>query len=222
MSGGPAAASARACASAPARGGSNSTASKRASFGADERPTEEVAGLGMNGAQPGRCAGGARERRDRRRVGIDGEDLVLARQPQREGAGAAEEVGDPFGALQRRRRAVGERLFARCGRLQEAAGRRRRQHVAEQDLGRPAFDDRLAVDGQARQIEPLGGDGELAPRQVVGRAGAAQIEIEPAERRRRLDVERLADAAHRRGERVGGGNRAGEAGARTAGRRRRR
>ena len=137
---------------------------------------------------------------------------MLARQTQREGARAAEEIGDPPRAGERRRRAVGERPLARCGRLQEAAGRRRRQHVAEQDLRRPAFDDRLAMDGKPRQIEPLGGGGELAPRQVVGRARAAQIEIEPAERRRRLDVERLADAAHRRGERVGGGNRAGEAG----------
>ena len=87
-----------------------------------------------------RRAAGALQRRDRGGVGIGGEDFVIARQAQREGAGAAEEIGDAPRAAQRRRRALGQRCSP-ARRLQKAAGRRDRQHVAESDCGGAALDD---------------------------------------------------------------------------------
>ena len=89
------------------------------------------------------------------------------------------------------------------------------------DLGRPSLDDRLAVDRQARQIELFGGDGELAPRQ--------RRPASPEPRRSKSSPPSvavawmssgLADAAHRAGERVGGGGSRRRGRARTADRRR--
>ncbi len=133
---------------------------------------------------------------------------MALRQAQGEGAGAAKEVGDAPRAFQRALRAVRQRALARQRRLQEAARRRRDPRLPEGDLRRAALDDDLAVVGYARQIEPLRGLDELAPRGRIERPGAAKIEIEPAERRRRLDVERLAQAAQSAGERPRRGNRA--------------
>ncbi len=75
-------------------------------------------------------------------------------------------------------------------------------------MRRAPLDDDLAMVRHARQIEPVRGFDQLAPRRRVERPGAAQVEIEPAERRRRLNVERLVRAAQIRRERPRRGNRA--------------
>ena len=54
-----------------------------------------------------------------------------AREPQRERAGAAEQVRDPFRIPERALGKLGEPRFSRFGRLQEAAGRQSRHSVAE-------------------------------------------------------------------------------------------
>ena len=79
----------------------------------------------MTALQARRFASGALQRRDRGGVGIDREDLASRGEAQREGAGAAEEIGDAPRAFQALQRSLGERLFARHRRLQKPAGRRR-------------------------------------------------------------------------------------------------
>ena len=150
------AASARACSSAPARGGSMSAASNAASSSGSQRTAEEIARLGRDLAQARRVGGGARERGDRGGVRVGGENLTPTGEPQREGARAAEQVRDPFRARERRSANSREPRFSRLGRLQEAAGRQPRQRLAEGDARRPALDHDLAVIGDAREIERFG------------------------------------------------------------------
>ena len=88
----------------------------------------------------GVVSGRAGERGDRVSVGVGGVNLAPAGEPEREGAGAAEQIRD-FSCL--RERLLGERSephFARFGRLQEAAGRQLDQRFAELDARRPALD----------------------------------------------------------------------------------
>ena len=156
------AANCRACASAPARGGSkrapSNPESSLAPSGRRKRSRVSVA----TGLRPAVPAAASSEGPDRRGVRIDGEDLVRAREAEREGAGAAEEVGDPLRAFQR---LIGDRRQPRLsvfGRLKKAAGRQRDQRVAEGDARRPALDDDRAVVGDAGEVERLGGADELA------------------------------------------------------------
>ena len=111
---------------APARGGSNSTRVEGVEFvGAAAAAGRDRAPPPRSRASPRRVPRAAPQRRDGGGVGIGGEDFVRAGEPQREGAGAAEEIGDAPRALQRAATAPrGQRALARDRRLQKAARRR--------------------------------------------------------------------------------------------------
>ena len=73
--------------------------------------------------------------------------------------------------------------------------------------GRRSIDER-AVIGEAREVEPLGGAHELAGLGQFERPRAAQVDVEPIERRGHADVERLAEAPQIAGQRARGLDRA--------------
>ena len=85
--------------------------------------------------------------------------------------------------------------FARLGRLQKAAGRQRDERLAEGDARRPALDHDLAVIGDPREIERVRRAGELSRLRAVERPRAAQIDVEPVQGRGHADVERLHQAS---------------------------
>ena len=95
------AANSRACASAPARGGSNRTPSKAAELLGSKRPLKKVARRRHQRPQAFSRRRSVLERCDRGGVGIEAVNLAAARQAQREGAGAAEEIRDLSGVGQR-------------------------------------------------------------------------------------------------------------------------
>ena len=208
------AASARACASAPARGGSNSTASKRVELGAGERPAEEVARLGV-----GRRA--ARSPRRRR--------AAAPRSPPRRNRRRRPRARAP-GAARRRRRRRRDRRRARAPCSAAAAPSASARSPASSPAGsRPAAASparrRTATSGgrrsttispwtdtRARSSRSAVGD-ELAPRQrrraALSRAGrnrARRASPSPG-CRAACSMPRTAAASALRG-----GDRAGEAG----------
>jgi hypothetical protein len=70
--------------------------------------------------------------------------------PQREGAGAGEQVGHALGFFQMPGHQVAHHLFGRLACLHEAARRRVDDHPAELELRRLLLDQDLAVEGQPR------------------------------------------------------------------------
>ena len=65
---------------------------------------------------------------------------------------------------------------------------------AEDHFGLTALDQRDAMIGNTREITPLGGSHQLAHFAVGQLAGTPHIDVESAQRRRDLDVERLGEA----------------------------
>ena len=120
---------------------------------------------------------------------------VALREPEREGAGAAEEIRQcphPGEGL------LGDggkhRLACFC-RLQKAAGGKGDENLAEGDPRRAALDDDRAGIGEPREIERVCGARELAGLGQFERPRAAQVDVEPLQRGRHADVERLAEAS---------------------------
>ena len=146
-------------------------------------------------AQARRCRRGAGERGNRGGVSVGGEDLTSAGEPQRERARAAEQVRDPFRVRERPLGKLREPRFSRLGRLQESARRQPHQRLAERDARRPALDHDLAVIGDAREIERIRCLRQLLGFRASQRPRAAQIDVEPVERRGDADVERLHQPA---------------------------
>ena len=90
-------------------------------FGA-QWTAEKVARLGFQLAQARRRRGATGDRGDRGGVGVGGENLVATGEPQRESAGAAEQVRDFFRIRKRSLGEVREPRFSRFGRLQKPPG----------------------------------------------------------------------------------------------------
>ena len=136
-----------------------------------------------------------------------------AGEAQREGAGAAEQVRDLFCVHKRLAGELGQPLFSRFGRLQEAAGRQRNKRLAERDARRPSLDHGLAVIGDAREIEPVRRARELLRLGARERPRAAKVDVEPGERCGDADVERFHHSPQIAAQRSRSRNRAGHAGA---------
>ena len=88
---------------------------------------------------------------DRAGVAVEGGDLRLRRQPQREGADAAEQVGDLLAALAVVGDQRGQRFLAGDGRLQERAGRQGDLCRAHGDDRRRSHQHQFAMARQPRQ-----------------------------------------------------------------------
>ena len=126
-------------------------------------------------------------------VDIGGEDFVRGGEPERESADAAEEIGDPPRARERRRCAARQAFLARDRRLQKAAGRkdrarsRRRRRSARDARRRSRRDWRPARDRASRRarasLRRSTASSDPDPRRSKSRPGQA---------RGRLNVERLA------------------------------
>ncbi len=198
------------CASAPARGGSEDDGVKPFQLGGEERAPKEVARLGLDGLEAARLAQGLRQRGDGRRIGIDRAHLRLAREPQREGADTAEQVGDALrlaGALQHQ---AGQHVLAGRRRLQEGAGRQRHGQPVNCDDRHLALHDEVAMIGEADEAGRIGGVNEGEPLTLAEAPGAAQFHVEPLRRGGHLDVQRLADALQRCRDHPRGGQGFGE------------
>ena len=192
-------ASCRACASAPARGGSNTTASKRASSGPSSgRRNRSRVSIG-DGAEPLRARRhGAVQRQHRRAF-----DSTHGRSPSRRAA--ARSVPTPakrsatiLALPTRRRHEPAQRILAGLRRLQEAARRaaRRGPCPSAPDGGRRSTMTSPWMESRARS-SCVGEQSEAAPRRGRGRAVAAHIDVEAALRRRDLDVQRLRRTGQR-------------------------
>ena len=121
-------ASSRACASAPWRGGSNTTASKPSSSAAINGRRNRSRVCASTGFRPRGIGRRALERLDRARLAVGGGHARPFGQPQGERADAAKQVGDAFGVADMLEHQPRQRRFAFGGRLQERAGRQR--HLA--------------------------------------------------------------------------------------------
>ena len=199
------AASSRACASAPWRGGSNTTASKRlSSAGANGRRNRSRASASI-GLEPRRRLGGASQGSDRVLVAVRRDDARAFGEPQRERPDAGRtgrRSSSPADMLRHKLRQHG---FALGRSLQECA--RRQRDVARGPSARSAAArcatispwrvsraSRWCSATRASAVSARGGK----------RAGAAHVDVEAGIGRRHLDVERLALGAERFGDRPGG------------------
>ena len=202
------AASARACASAPCRGGSNTTASNRlSSTGANGRRNRSRA-CASTGLSPCAPVAACCKRRDRRCIVVGRGNAGAFGEPQREWPDAAEQVGDCScpGAVRLHQPRQGR--FPGRRRLQEGA--RRQQELGAPDPQRRlgALRHHLAMAGEAREAAAVGDRRELAHPCGGQRAGSAHIDIEARIGRGDLNVERLALARQRLGNGPGGLDRA--------------
>ena len=186
-------ASSRACASAPCRGGSNTTASKPLSSAAANGRRNRSRATRLDRLEAGRRSGRALER-GRRAASSLSAAVTRARSASRKAKGpmpqnrSATRLAPPTCA----RTSLRQRGFAFGGRLQEYARRQRHVGAADLEHRRRALGDQFAVTGEAGETLPSG-----EPRQrrhLLGRerAGAAHVDVEAAVGRGRLDVERLA------------------------------
>ena len=118
------AASASACALAPARGGSMTTPSKAFSSAGRERECEEVAPLGLDPLQSLRATQGGVQRVERRLARFHRPNRRPLRQRQRESADAGEEVDDAPASGEVFSDQPGHDLLGFGGGLDEGARRR--------------------------------------------------------------------------------------------------
>ncbi len=213
MSGSAEAASARACSSAPARGGSMSAASNAASSSglsgrrkrsrvsaASLRRPRVVAAARESAAIAAASASAANTSRP-------GASLnAKAPEPQKRSATRVEFGERPLGEFR-------EQIFAGFGRLEEAARRQLDDRFPERDARRPALDHDFAVVGDPRQVERVRRPCELLRFRALEWSRAAQVDVEPVERRRHPDVERRHQSPEIAAKRPRRGNRAGHAGA---------
>jgi hypothetical protein len=121
--------------------------------------------------------------------------------PQREGAGAGEQVGHALGFFQMPGHQVAHHLFGRLACLHEAARRRVDDHPAELELRRLLLDQDLAVEGQPR-------DARFRPHRLDDpqpvRLGKLErrvcCEVKPGRGVEHREAERLLADRHRRGQ----------------------
>ena len=153
-----------------------------------------------DGAQAARRRGRpARARRAPPASSLDRMDLVLVGEPQREGAGAAEQIGDAPRALRSASAASSrERRFARHGRLQEAARRRRHARRPISDFGgRRSMSVSPWLERRARSKRSAAAI-KLGARRRRARRVPRRSTSRPASVAVTTDVERLAHAPQRR------------------------
>ena len=183
-------ASSRACACAPWRGGSNTTASKRQAR-TPRGALEQVAAFGRDRLEPGRGRGGALERSDRR--------LRRCRRRERARVSASRSANGPTPAnrsaiflasahaASTSRAKTASPATVAC---RNAAGGKSRS-PCRCARSAPALRHHFAMAGQPREVALLR---DLRQRRGERRregAGAANVDIEPGVRRRDVDIERL-------------------------------
>ncbi len=114
-------------------------------------------------------------------------------EPQRESARAAEQVGDPLRAREGLAASVGHHFLAGCRRLQKTAGGQNDARVPEATCGARRSTSVAPWFESARKVNCSAAAASLRSLRRLQRPGAAEVDIEPRQRRGRLDVERLAE-----------------------------
>ena len=205
------AASAAACARAPARGGSTTSASKRASSapasGVRCRSRRSVVRRAREPGAPGRLL----QRREHGRIALERMYRAPGRgERQAERAAAGEQVGDAPGVTDRLVDRASDRGFGRLARLQERAGRQLDLDLAECDRRRAPLHDRLCrrrgirAPGDAGQVVRRGERGERLAIGQARRMRRDDLQIDAACARGRLELAagpRQVEAAEQRAKR---------------------
>ena len=124
-------ASAFTCASAPARGGSSTTASKRFNSSGVSGSLNRSRFSVVTGLRPLVLARRLRQSRQGFAILLDRMDLGAPRQRQGESSHAGKQIGDRFGAVGQGQHAGLQRGFALRGRLQEDVRRQRNGDAIE-------------------------------------------------------------------------------------------
>ena len=185
MSGTFEAASSRACACAPWRGGSNTTQSKGLSSAATNGRRNRSRACASIGLRPCVVSAARLQRGDGVLVAVRGSDARALGEPQRKRADAGEQIGDlrpprrnaprpdPPAPLRRRP--------SPAGRRPAAAARARGPSIT---VGVARCDDELAVARQPREPVTLGKPRKLAGSRRGQRPRAAHVDVEPGSRSR--------------------------------------
>ena len=165
------------CALAPARGGSNTTASKRASSPARSgRASRSRRSQVRRRPSPRACGGG--ERVDRGGVALDRMDRSAGGERKGKGADAGEKIGDVARVTGGGEHCLGERGVSLGARLKKNLVRQIDWHAAKGDARRPVLRDRRRRNAQRAPCQAAQ-DPARGRRRRAPRAGPA-----PAPRRR--------------------------------------
>ena len=186
------AASSRACACAPWRGGSNTTASKRLSSAAWSGFLNRSRRSAATGFKPDAVAAARLSAASAASSVVDRDDTRRRGKPQRERPDAREQVGDAFGAGARLQDEPRQRRLACHRRLQECGGRQDDGRGAHLQRRRARLRDQLAMARQPRKVLLRGDARQRRGQGRRQRTRAAHVDIEAGIGRRDLDIERLS------------------------------